>query len=328
MKIRVQFLEKMLFILPFALPPVLAIWVGKLMFEMLAFDFPELGAKLITYFSLMHGQFPIATVLMESKARIAWLTCVLVYFFVNLGFFCFLWSGLRARAPGRIWLPVTIVLLFCLGEIFYLISVKESESPIKFLFHFSFDALSASSLISAKHLSFMSKTLDLINLIAIAAAPLSIVTACCVISQPAEHTDQINAQFKWLKDFVKGSSAVMLIGLIHMELWLSWPIKLIPEFPNIKELNDIVFSIIQYWGFSYSVTIAALYIPMVAHLRKKASACRKILAEKGETPTLAPGLEEGSGMQIIAEKIPQIAAILAPMVIGTLSPAMNNLFAF
>lgn len=174
----------------------------------------------------------------------------------------------------------------------------------------------------------MSTTLDLINFLAIVASPLSIVTACCVISQPSNEIDQIHAQFSWLKDFVKGSSAAMIIGLVHMELWLSWPIKLIPEFPHVKELNEIIFNIIQYWGFCYSITIAAVYRPVVIYLRKKASEFKKAAADQDKSGELPAGLEKGSGMQVIAEKIPQIAAILAPMLIGTLSPAINNLFAF
>lgn len=322
------FPEKLRLSLPFAVPPILAIFVGKLMFEMLAFDFPQLSGNLASYFSTKNGEFAFSTNLLETKARILWITSVLLYFFVNFGFFSFLWTSLRKYTQSNIALLTGVVVLISMVEILYFLSVSPLDSPIKTIFHFTFDALSASTLLSHHNLQFVYYTLNLINIIAIVVAPMSIVTGCCVISQTAQNLDQLNTQFLWLKNFIKGSSAVMITGIIHMQLWLSWPLSLIPEFPQISELKEVVLTVIQYWGICYSLTIAALYFPLSTYLYDQAKIQTENLEEHEQPARPLSWFDETLSVQSATGKIPQIVAILGPMLIGSLSPAMTDLFAF
>nr|WP_305906411.1 hypothetical protein [Methylomarinum sp. Ch1-1]MDP4519092.1 hypothetical protein [Methylomarinum sp. Ch1-1] len=213
-------------------------------------------------------------------------------------------------------------------EFFYILHTDSTHSPIKTLFHFTFDALAASSLLSSTYLLFIQYALGVINFLSIIIAPLAIVTSCCFLCQPASQIDQLGIRFEWLKKLTEFASAVMIIGIIHMQLWLSWPLNLIPSHNDIKPLKEIIMAVIQYWGISYTLTIAALYIPSSAYLRNRALAIHDQLTVADKPKALPSWLIDTQGVQSIAEKIPQLASILAPMVVGSISPSMTELFTF
>lgn len=311
-----------------ALPPVFAIVAGKFLFEVLAFDFPDLGARVADYFLMQLDHLPPATALLETKARLLWLTSVLLYLCLCIGFVVFLSNTLKKTAAERLWIPILIAAMLSCAEVFYLLQTESAQSPIKTLFHFTFDALAASSLLSSTYLIFIQYTLELINVLSIIIAPLTIVTCCCFLCQPTTQIDQLGIRFEWLKKLVEFASAVMIVGIIHMQLWLSWPLSLMPSYGDIKPLKEIVMVVIQYWGISYTLTIAALYIPSSAYLRNRALAIHGQMNVADKTKELPSWLGDTQGVQAIGNKIPQLAAILAPMVVGSISPSMTELFAF
>nr|WP_305906412.1 hypothetical protein [Methylomarinum sp. Ch1-1]MDP4519093.1 hypothetical protein [Methylomarinum sp. Ch1-1] len=58
MKIDFLLSRQALLPLRFALPPIFAIVAGKFLFELLAFDFPNLGTRVAGYFLMQHDQLP------------------------------------------------------------------------------------------------------------------------------------------------------------------------------------------------------------------------------------------------------------------------------
>ncbi len=314
--------------LRFAIAPLLTIVVGKTLFERLAFDFPQLSSGMTDYFAGMGGNVPVSATLLESKARMLWMTAVLLYFFVNAGYFSFLWNTLKKNANDNLTLLLVITGLISAVEIYYLSVITPSQSPIKNIFHFTFDALSASTLVSPNNLLAIQITLNIINLLAIIVVPLTIVTCCGIIGQSSDNIKDLEIRFNQLKDLIKGSSAIMITGIIHMQLWLSWPLGLMSDFDEIKSLKEVILTVIQYWGICYSLTIAALYLPVSSHLRNLArNRCKDLDGETG-LAKLPPWLDDNPGVQSASARIPQLVAILGPMLVGTLSPAMTDLFSF
>ncbi len=311
----------------FAIPPLLTILLGKLLFETLAFDFPQLNSPLINKLALNETAASTDISLYELKARLLWLSSVLLYFFVNLGFICFLWTVLKKTKQSEfLTLLLITACLACMDLIYFALS-KSDRSPLVNIFHFSFDTLSASGLFSPLRLTSIHSVLNIINLLAIVIIPFSIVSGCCIIKQKASDLHQVNKQFLLLKEFIKGASAILIVGIIHMQLWLSWPLSLSPKLPELEKMKSIIAMIIQYWGICYSLTIAAFYLPVAAHLRHIALE----IEYKHDSANINEHNKQLSNtlslIQPSITQLTQVAVMLGPMLVGTISPALTNTFA-
>lgn len=86
--------EYILFALRFFLPPFLTFLLGKVLFEILAFDFINFNQTLIEH-SYPADKVPVIISLNEIKARLMWLTSVIVYLFVISSFVVFAWTILK-----------------------------------------------------------------------------------------------------------------------------------------------------------------------------------------------------------------------------------------
>ncbi len=302
----------------FAILPLLTILLGKFLFEILAFDFPQLSTQVSHYVVAKSTTSTSLEMLQESKARLLWTSSALVYFFVNSCFFIFLWHTFNKVFHSKKCLLVFIASFLSIIEIIFLFSIDSFSSPLHYIFFFSFDALTTSKLYSHEQLTFIYYILSLINFIAITVVPFSVITACGIVLQKPTNIAQINKQFVLLKDFINGSSAVMIAGIIHMQLWLSWPLSFIIDSSHINELENFISTIIQYWGICYSLTIAALYLPIAAYLRNKEEELA-LTTEQISTKTPQYG-------QSTKNNFPQIIAILGPIIVGSFSAMLTDIF--
>ena len=113
-----------------------------------------------------------------------------------------------------------------------------------------------------------------------------------------------------------------------MQLWLSWPLSLTTDFAGRNGLRQVISTIIQYWGICYSLTIAALYLPIATYLRNKARSFCPTHDLIGGQENSQQWQDANPLIQSATAQIPQIVAILGPMLVGSLSPAMADIFYF
>jgi hypothetical protein len=140
--------EYILFALRFFLPPFLTFLLGKVLFEILAFDFINFNQILIEH-SYPADKVPVIISLNEIKARLMWLTSVIVYLFVISSFVVFAWTILKGlKSTATLYIFIGIVLVVTKFESIYVINVETADSPITSIFSFTFDALSAAKLFS------------------------------------------------------------------------------------------------------------------------------------------------------------------------------------
>lgn len=129
----------------FIIAPFAIFLTGKILFELLAFKFPELNHPLIEHFSKTN-LISESTSLLEAKARLLWATSVVMYFFVCTVFAVFISHILHHKLTRKdLILFVSIALVFSMAELAYL-SLKEdpTTSPLVTIFLFTFDSLKAS----------------------------------------------------------------------------------------------------------------------------------------------------------------------------------------
>jgi hypothetical protein len=312
--------------LRFAILPIVIVLLGKYLFEALILDFPLLNEYIKSQLFINNRALSTTILLHEFKARLLWLTSVLLYFFVNICFFYFLWNILKKVTRKDRLTFIVIALFFSVIEIIYLCSTETISSPLNNIFRFPFSSLAAANLFSPTKLSLIFYILGIINFVAILAVFFSIIAGCCIIRLPSTDIIQLNKQFIILKDLVRGASAIMIAGIIHMQLWLSWPLSLTPNFANLTELKNVISTIILFWGVCFSLTIAALYLPIATHFRNKA-----ISFYESDTPTIntknkQDWRQDNPLFKSPSAQISQIVTILGPMLVGTIGPALSTAF--
>lgn len=317
MKNRISLLLQTFAYLRFSILPIATILLCKYLFEALILDFPLLSEYIKSQLLINNQAISTTILLYEFKARLLWLSSVLLYFFITLCFFYFLWHILKKVARTDRLTLIMAALFFSAIEIIYLCTVDIASSPLNNMFRFPYDSLTAANIFGSGILSLIYYILGSINFIAIFIVFFSIAAGCCISKQAATEISILNKQFQLLKDLIKGASAVMIAGIIHMQLWLSWPLSLTPDLAKTAELKDIISTIILFWGVSFSLTIAALYLPIAAHLRNKANSFYDANSQSEQ--------QNSPLFQSSSAQITQIVTILGPMLVGTIGPALSGI---
>ncbi len=321
-----------LYALRFIIAPFGILFLGKILFELLAFKFPELNSNLIEHFS-ENKEFSSAIIFQESKARLLWLTSVLLYFFVSAVFGVFIWNILRqSLTKATLLLFISIALFFSISEITYFFLVDSSKSPLATIFLFTFDSLHASGQYSENELNTVYTTLSLINLIAIFVVPFGILTGCCIMHKKQRSSkttlNDLLRQSQLIKELLAGGSAIMVIGIAHMQLWLNWPLSFLADDNARLQIGAITLAVSQYWGVIYTLTMAAVYLPATFSLTQQASSIIQSGQDEGTNTNPELWLKEHKMSLSLHDQIPQLVAVIAPMLFGSFGSMLGNIMPF
>lgn len=312
----------------FIVAPFAVLILGKILFELLAFKFPELNQSLIAHFP-ESKQISSTINFQESKARLLWATSVIIYFCVCAVFGAFIWNTLRgSMTRSTLLLFISVALFFSMAEIIYFFQVDPLKSPLATIFRFTFDSLNASGQYSENELNIIYIILSMINLLAILVAPFGILTGCCIMHKYHRSSnttlDDLLSQSKHIKELLTGGSAIMVIGIAHMQLWLNWPLSFLPEDSVHQQIEAITLAVSQYWGVLYTLTMAALYLPAAFSLAEQAR--RIILSDHNKNPE--PWLMENKMLFSLNAQLPQLITMIAPMLLGSFGSTLGNIMPF
>jgi hypothetical protein len=328
-----EFLPKdFLFTLRFFIPAFLTLMLGKILFELLAFNFQELNQYLLQNVGKAN-QLTVVVKINEIQARLLWLTSVMLYFFIITGLSVFLWNILKnALTKMTLLIFVLIGVIISAMEIIYLLQVDYLQSPLLSIFNFTFNTLLGSRLFSANELFVIHATLNIINLITIIIPLFIMLAGCCILFEKplvvVKEPVYFREKSSLLKKLVTGSSAMMVIGIVHMQLWLNWPVTFIGDAQVIEQFKSITLSICRYWGVVYTLTIAALYLPAANYLSNQA----KVAIETGQDEEIKKDpvkwLVENKMLVSPIAQLPQIVAVVAPMLVGSLTSTLSGIISY
>jgi hypothetical protein len=328
-----EFLPKdFLFTLRFFIPAFLTLMLGKILFELLAFNFQELNQYLLQNVGKAN-QLTVVVKINEIQARLLWLTSVMLYFFIITGLSVFLWNILKnALTKMTLLIFVLIGVIISAMEIIYLLQVDYLQSPLLSIFNFTFNTLLGSRLFSANELFVIHTTLNIINLITIIIPLFIMLAGCCILFEKplvvVKEPGYFREKSSLLKKLVTGSSAMMVIGIVHMQLWLNWPVTFIGDAQVIEQFKSITLSICRYWGVVYTLTIAALYLPAANYLSNQA----KVAIETGQDEEIKKDpvkwLVENKMLVSPIAQLPQIVAVVAPMLVGSLTSTLSGIISY
>ena len=182
--------------------------------------------------------------------------------------------GPHAESQGLL-LYLGIAAIYLGVETGYMLGVADAaSSPLRTIFSFTYDTLMAAGIYSPGELAVIAMVLDSINLIAFVVAPLAMLAGCSIMQERFAASmpplDALRIKSRHLKDLLTGASAIMVTGILFMKIWLSWPLGFICDAQLLAQLEAVTVTIAQYWGITYSLTIAALYLSSAITLSNQA----------------------------------------------------------
>ncbi len=119
---------------------------------------------------------------------------------------------------------------------------------------------------------------------------------------------------------------MLAIGILHLHAWLNLSAILSTTDILIAAINDMSLSISIYWGVSFTVLIAAIYIPMSLNI--KANAQSALMSKHQDIDKTRKWLEEHDLLFSTAKQLPQILAVFAPLLAGSFGSTLLGISSF
>ena len=311
-----------------AVPPLAVVVTSQVLFEVAGFDLLPLGQE-VQEFVRRTGPVPLDMRLGDMETRLFWALSAFAAMAAALALtivaLAILVRSVTTRGL-RLFVPIGFALIV-LGLLSFYYAIV-AETPIAGMFRFTYESLEAASLDPG--FLFVVRWLVIFLTLLSVVAPLSAMMAACSTLAPPRDGGPgdvafLAGQVRFLKALVVLGSAYLVAGVLNMGVWLAWPAKLIGSEAHAAQVESLAGTISIYWGGCFTVLIAAFYAPAMILLRDRAEAviARSPASTGGMT---AEKFLEDHGISLsLGKQLPQIGAVLAPLLAGPIGSAITSL---
>lgn len=263
----------------------------------------------------------------EYKSRLLWLTASLtsiVAYGVALSWSVIVFTRC-ALDSHRLKLIVAGVLLMSLAMVQSL-SIGSESALYNGIFDTTYQSLKISALIDPLTLNHIYGVIWVINFFAVLTPVCILIGITSSIAPPRKPDTQGLVFFKkrieYLKQGIMVGSLVLLFGIVHMDVWIHWPVALIDD-PGIKNLASTTFSLIsQFWGIVFSSLLISLYVSGMIYWRSQTGVY--LISSQPEIDLKAWFDENGFNFSWQKHAL-QLSAMLTPFLAGSASTGIDLL---
>ncbi len=311
--------------------PFLILLGAYILFDLVAYDLITLKTQLSKFITAELSNNPPQVLQNKSSAMIKWGAIVLFYFFISITSLILCFRNIKRSLTRFCLLIFLAVSLFisCLW-LAYLIHSLNQLGTISMIFRLTFDTLTISRQYTEVELASISAILDLINILSVLTPVFLIVAcSCTVIPYHSKNTVSVQRciqQIRDLKELINLGSAMLVVGTLHIHIWLNLSATLSTTDILVNAINDMSLSISIFWGTAFTVLIAAVYIPM--SLAIKANAESALMTEHHNPDKTRKWLEEHGFLFSATKQLPQILAIFAPLLAGSFGSSILGISSF
>ncbi|HYE35375.1 hypothetical protein [Methylocaldum sp.] len=313
----------------FAVAPIGILLTAIVVFELGGFGLSTIPGKLAH--QIFAFDCDVIMELSELRARMVWLTAVLVYYVIAVAVAVVSIYTIRLNMSRQCftYFGVIIVLLGVLSVAYFVFGALR-ENSVNAIFQLTYGVLEASGYFSSLQLAVILGLVGVVNLIA-TVAPFAIVLAGSSALAPFKELppDEVlyllEGRFSHLKNAVNLGSAMLLIGVLHMLAWLRWPVVFLGDGKLEDEVVNWSLTLSMYWGAVFSLMVIALYVPCTLALYARAKREFNRNFPTSEHPELGKYLETFGISRDPMRQLPQVIAMLAPFIGGSLGASLANL---
>ncbi len=315
--------------LRYAVPSILVIVMAFVIFEIVAFDLKNIGVR-ISEFLAANNSIDLGSLIKESNARIKWGTISLLYLFASIFLIVISINIIRqflTRLPLYVFVGTGVFLAFVWFG--YLVYGLSNNEPVSMIFMFTFNTLAKSGRFDGGQLDSIQAVIDSINIFATVIPVFAVIASCSTlvpcVAQGKEGANYYANQVRYLKDLLNAGSVMLLVGILHMSIWLRWPSAFLGDTKLVEDINNFSLAVSTFWGVAFTLLIAAYYIPSARILNRRAKAA---LADVYDDPAeVRQWLKENDLEMSTASQIREIVAISGPLLAGSLSTSFLGISA-
>ena len=311
--------------LRFVLLPLAVMLLADIIFSLVASD---IGKRVTELRGLVEsGQIYIKPFI-EARLRLNWGTTVLLFYATLISVSIFNIIVIRQSLSGKKKVAFIVggalITFLILGHIAY---SKYFRTEFSYIFYFTFDTLTASKYYSSSQLIAINILVSGINVLAAIVSTLALITGCCIMSDQNRKTNLqlLLTKMQQLKKFIGIISIMLVAGVLHMIAWLYWPTALIADNSTSKHVVEFSEAIGLYWGATFSLLIATFYIPAAWSINKRAEELIRAHPEQTKGMEMQEWMQKHSMSLAPLQQVPQLLAILAPLLVGPLGASLSKL---
>ena len=311
--------------LRFTLLPLVVMVLADVIFSLIASDIDQLVGELQ---GLMGSGEILINPFVEARSRLTWGTTVLLFYSIMIAVSVFCLAIIRQSLADKRKIVFTAVsALITMAVLGHLAYSAHFRTGFSYIFYFTFDSLTASQHYTASQLTAIKVLVSGINVLAGMVIALVLVAGCCIMAGTGEcnktEVELLANQMRQLKMLIGIVSTLLVSGVLHMIAWLHWPTVLIADNQMAQQVREFSEAIGLYWGATFSLLIATFYIPTAWSLSKRA---KVVIAEQiGAVEMQDCWLQKHSMTLAPLQQVPQLFAMLAPLLAGPLSATFDKL---
>lgn len=260
-----------------------------------------------------------------ARGALYWAVAALAYIVGAAVALTISFRTLRSRHHRLLWLMITAG---CVGGIVHLVVADAQQHALAVVFYATAETLVAVGALPEHQLSLLFLSVGIFNVL---SATVPIVLLCAGLStlfgvapygSVSDMDGDLAGRLQDLRDIISGASAFMVAGALHMAAWTDWPIAVLPEGSATTWANT-AGAIVFFWGVAFTFMIAAFFLPAIWRLRRLANRC---LMNAGTPPDERAEWLDAHGLSLRATShLPQLAAMLAPLLAGPFSSVIGGL---
>lgn len=298
--------------------PFLVLILAATLFDNIGFNLVTLSESVANSLTLEDSAFYR---LQESQARILWAITVLLYFALSIYLLVFGCYVLITSVPIDIRIIYMSLIGVCMiAAPFFLKNNIEQNQPITVIFSYTFNLLTASNYYSSVQLDIIYALLFAINSLALIIPMVCGITGCAIIyyckTKNINDLYSLSKSAQTLAQLLNISSLMMVVGIIHMSIWLHWPAALVTDLMLSKMMIHFSSAISLYWGVTYSLMIITFYIPLTHLLNHHAHILITDCKDTAITCNPLEWLKKNHLSFATIEQLPRIVIMLAPVLAG------------
>lgn len=262
----------------------------------------------------------------SSKAvnsAVLWGAMAHFYLITSVGVIAVLIGWQRRKVRGLAALPFNVLATFLsvLGLAF-LSSVDQQNRPLRAIFLITFRSLQRHPLLGeSARLWDVQAILVVINALSMVVPAMLCAFLPILLLKPQAgwSKEMLYERTTDLRFIGTAASSFMVAGVLHMFAWMSWSADLL----NQVKLQNLISSVVLYWGCVWTLMLASLYLPVLLILNAWADPVMDIEAipVKERSQWL---IDYGVSFKMISQ-LPQLLTILAPLISAPLTKILGNL---
>ncbi len=307
--------------LRWGVPPLVVLLAGNLLFDLSGPGYGRIAARLLAEDAMSDTPLRDAAL---TGAALSWGALALVYLAVGAGALLASWRILNTRVQGPARRPF---LLFALAAstlgFANLVTVDLAGLPLRAIFAVTIEALRAEPAVEPWRVDVVAAIVSLINVASVVVPALFLAAGAATAMPPVAGWTETTLARRALqvREIVAIAAAFMVAGVLHMGAWTQLAGATLDGDANTT-LDKVAVPVTLFWGTTFTLMIAAFYLPIAARLSELA----QDLMEAADVPIAERQdwlADRGLSFRL-SQQLPQIAAVAAPLLAGPVSAALGE----